>query len=156
MNTAKHSINSNLPPLQKKQSSFKKRVTYFPTIVFAALLGTYLDLYFVEKKLYEFPVRPFPELFSINISFTLITLPLLTGVFLFIAQRLNRVGRCCLLVAASALTPVVEMYSEKWGFFRHTGSWNHAYSILGYLLFLIIIWHVFKWTNKGIWSEKYN
>lgn len=52
-----------------------------------SLLGTYLDLYFVGKGLYEFPTRPLSPIFSINIAFTLIALPLFTMVFLLICSK---------------------------------------------------------------------
>jgi hypothetical protein len=115
-------------------------------MLFASLLGTYLDLYFVGKKLYGFPVRPFPEIFSINIAFTLIGLPVITGIFLSFAKRMERWKRWGLIVAVSAVAPVGEKLSEQWGFFVHTEEWKHAYSFFGYFLFLAMIWIFYKWT----------
>ena len=64
MNTVKHLKDLNLQPLQKK--SFPSLIKEFgPTVFLAILLGTYLDLYFVGKKMYMFPMRPFPEVFSL-------------------------------------------------------------------------------------------
>ncbi|WP_304625746.1 CBO0543 family protein [Sporosarcina sp. JAI121] len=76
VNIVKHLKNSRLP-LSRKRRFSRNAFLYLPSVLLASLLGTYLDLYFVGKRLYEFPVRPFAEIFSINIAFTLIVLPLL-------------------------------------------------------------------------------
>ncbi|EIJ82937.1 CBO0543 family protein [Bacillus methanolicus] len=150
MITAKHSKNLNLPHLPKKRSLYNKLLSYFPSIVFASWAGTYLDLYFVGKNLYEFPVRPLSEIFSINIAFTLIGLPIITAIFLFFAKRIEGWRRWGLMIVGSAVASMGERLSEYSGFFLHTEEWNHSYSFFGYLLFLVMIWNVFKWTNIGL------
>jgi hypothetical protein len=121
---------------------------YLPAILLAALLGTYLDLYFVGKNLYEFPVRPFPEVFSINIAFTLIILPLLMGIYLYLVDKVSRRNRLIFTLFLSALVPFIERKSVQFGFFSHGDQWNHMYSFIGYFLFLLLIWQFFKW-GKG-------
>lgn len=126
---------SSLQPWQKKRLPFK----YLASIVLASLLGTYLDLYFVGKELYQFPKRPFPEIFSINISFTLIGLPILVLVFLRAISQVNKWGKGGIILFASLLMPIFEKLSEVLGLFVHADSWHHMYTFFGYLLFLTII-----------------
>ena len=52
-------------------------------------MGTYLDLYFTGKGLYSFPIRPLSSIFSINIAFTLVGLPLLTSIYLYFSNKIN-------------------------------------------------------------------
>ncbi|WP_346729039.1 CBO0543 family protein [Lederbergia citrea] len=144
----KHSRNSSLSPLPRKRF-LDNTLSYFSTILIASLLGTYLDLYFVGKNMYEFPIRPFSTIFSINIAFTMVGLPLLTWMFLFLMNRLNRWKRLVLIFTLSIMGPAIEKMSEEGGFFFHSEKWSHSYSFFGYFLFLIIIWFVFKWCNRG-------
>ncbi|WP_281177274.1 CBO0543 family protein [Peribacillus loiseleuriae] len=67
----------------------KNSSNFLPSILLASLLGTYLDLYFIGKGFYSFPIRPMSTVFSINIAFTLIGLPLLIGVFLYACNKMN-------------------------------------------------------------------
>ncbi len=105
----------------------------------SSLVGTYLDLYFVGKGLYQFPHRLLPEIFSINIVFTLIGLPLLTMVFLYCLTHVNTLGKACLILFASLLMSIVEKLAERLGAFVHSDQWIHLYSFFGYLLFLTVI-----------------
>jgi len=126
---------SSLQPLQKKRLSF----SYLACMVLASLLGTYLDLYFVGKQLYQFPKRPFPEIFSINIAFTLLGLPILVMIFLRCISQVNKWGKAGVILFTSLLMPIFEKLAEVLGLFVHTERWQHFYTFFGYLLFLAII-----------------
>lgn len=132
----------------KRQFS-RNAFLYFPAILFATLLGTYLDLLFVGKKLYEFPIRPFSEIFSINIAFTLIILPILTGVFLYLCDKMPKWNRLVFILFLSVIVPIIEKMSVKWGFFYPKDQWNHIYSFIGYFLFLVLIWKIFEWGKSN-------
>ena len=132
---------SSLQPLQKKRLSF----SYLAGMVIASLLGTYLDLYFVGKQLYQFPMRPFPEIFSINIAFTLLGLPILVMIFLRCISQVNKWGKAGVILFTSLLMPIFEKLAEVLGLFVHTEGWQHFYTFFGYLLFLTIITLFFEW-----------
>lgn len=142
----KHLRDSSSPRLPKLRSS-RNAILYLPPILIASLLGTYLDLYFVGKHLYEFPNRPFPEVFPINIAFTLVVLPLGIGLFLYLADKMNIWSRFIFTLILSSLVPFIEMKSVQLGFFHHEEQWNHIYSFFGYFLFLVLIWKIFKWVK---------
>jgi len=117
-------------------------------MVLASLLGTYLDLYFVGKKIYQFPMRPFPEIFSINIIFTLFVLPILIFIFLRCISEINKWGKAGVILFISLLMPIFEKFAEEMGWFVHSEAWKHFYSFLGYLLFLTIIMMYGEWMAK--------
>lgn len=141
MKHLKSSKSQQLP----KQRFLRNVIFYLPAILFAALLGTYLDLYFVGKNLYAFPLRPFPEVFSINILFTLLILPLLTWLFLYLANKMARWKRLIFTLLLSILVPFIEKKSVQLGFLSHADQWNPLYSFIGYFLFLVLIWKMFRW-----------
>ena len=139
--------NSNLPPLQKKSfpPSNKSLLT---TMIFSSLIGTYLDLFFVGKGLYSFPKRPFPEVFSINVLFTLLALPVLMGAFILICRKLNKLKKALFILSLSLLITVLEKQSEALGFFVHHDSWNHLYSTFGYTFYFIFFYWFYQWLNR--------
>jgi hypothetical protein len=139
----KHWKSSNSPLLPKLRFS-RKAFLYLPAILFASLLGTYLDLYFVGKHFYEFPIRPFPEVFTINIAFTLFAVPLFTWIFLLLIDKMPKWSRLVFIIFLSMLPPIIEKMAVQWGFFRHDNQWNHLFSFFGYFLFLVLIWKIFK------------
>ncbi|MGX6444249.1 CBO0543 family protein [Neobacillus sp. K501] len=148
MNTAKHLKDSSLPPLPKKSSrSWIK--AYGPGVLLAALLGTYLDLYLVGTKMYMFPVRPIPEVFSINIAFNLAALPIMIFVYLHLMNQVNNWGKVGIVVFLSLVMPIFERFAELFGFFVHSDEWKHIYSFFGYLLFLTVIFAFSQWMNKS-------
>ena len=151
----KHLKNSSSPQSLKRRFS-RNVVLYLPAILFASLMGTYLDLIFVGKNLYEFPLRPFPGVFSINIAFTLVVLPFGTWVFLSLANKVSRWGRLVFALVISSLAPFIEKMSMQWGFFRHADQWNHLYSFVGYFVFFVLLWKVFKWGKVGVNSMNSN
>ncbi len=139
----KHLKGSNSPLLPKRRF-LRNAFLYLPSILFASLLGTYLDLYFVGKQVYEFPIRPFPEVFSINIAFTLIILPLSMWIFLFLVDKMLIWSRLVFILILSIFAPTMEILAVRLGFFRHGDQWNHVYSFFGYFMFLLLIWMIFK------------
>lgn len=144
----KHLKTSSSLPSRKRRFSHKLFM-YLPAILLAMLLATYLDLFFVGKQLYEFPVRPFPDVFSINIGFTVFILPLFMWLFLDLADKMSRWSRLVFTLLISVLVPFIEIMSEKIGFFYHGDQWNHSYSFIGYLLFLLLIWKIFNWCKMA-------
>ncbi|MEK4403692.1 CBO0543 family protein [Sporosarcina sp. FSL K6-6792] len=149
MNIVKHLKGLN-SPLSRKRLSSRNAFLYLPSILVASLLGTYLDLYFVGKQLYQFPVRPFPDVFSINIVFTLIILPMLIGLYLYLVDKMSKWSRLIFTFFLSALVPFIEKKSMQLGFFYHENQWNHIYSFIGYFLFLLLIWKIFEWVKSEV------
>ncbi len=143
----KHLKGSNSQLLPKRRF-LRNAFLYFPPILYASLLGTYLDLYFVGKHVYEFPIRPFPEVFSINIAFTLFILPLTIWAFLFLVDKMLIWSRLVFILILSIFAPTMEILAVRLGFFRHGDQWSHVFSFFGYFMFLLLIWMIFKW-GKG-------
>ncbi|MEH7097004.1 CBO0543 family protein [Neobacillus vireti] len=147
MNIAKHSNDSNLQLLPKKRLPSKYE---WGSMVLASLLGTYLDLYFVGKHFYQYPLRPFAEIFSINIALTLLVLPIMTLILLRSISQLTNWGKAGVILFVSLLMPVLEKLAELLGLFTHSVDWKHLYSFLGYLLFLTIVWLFHEWMVKRV------
>ncbi|MFC7391753.1 CBO0543 family protein [Scopulibacillus cellulosilyticus] len=149
MNTVKRLKKSNLQSWQKKRCFGKKnnnnRRAMIITILLVSLIGTYLDLIFVGKQMYTFPIRPFPDVFTINIAFTLIILPIFTAVFLQIAKRLRPLLKVIFILLIGLVASLVEQVAEKWGYFTHSASWDHSYSFFGYSIFLFLIYQFYRW-----------
>ncbi len=137
---------SNSRFLRKKQYLYRNPGS-FPAIVFAMLLGTYLDLYFTRIGMYSFPIRPFADVFDIHIVFNLAGIPVFIWVFLWVGRRVSKAGRGLLIIFFSLTGPVLEIFSESKGLFVHSEEWKHWYSFLGYFLFLLSVWAIFTWTN---------
>ena len=143
----------NSPRLPKRLSS-RNGFLYLPSILVASLLGTYLDLYFVGRNFYVFPVRPFPDVFSINIAFTLIILPLLIWLYLYLVDKMSKWSSFIFTLFLSALVPFIEKWSVQLGFFHNGNQWNHIYSFIGYFLFLLLIWKIFEWVKSEVRNAK--
>lgn len=119
-------------------------------MVLASLIGTFLDLYMVGKGYYQFPFRPFPEIFSINIGFTLIVLPFMTLIVLRTIDHLTNGGKAGVILLVSLLMPIFEKLAEMLGWFSHSEDWKHLYTFFGFLLFLTIISAFHEWMRKRI------
>ncbi|MFD1412267.1 CBO0543 family protein [Oceanobacillus jeddahense] len=146
-NTAKQWKKSSLPSLQKRQSfsdRSKKRQAYVIAALFSSIVGTYLDLFFVGIGMYHFPMQLFPEIFTVNIAFTLLILPISIILFLYVADRMLFLPRCIMILTISTAIIFIEKAAEKLGGFIHHPDWNHTYSFFGYMLFLVIVWRVFR------------
>ncbi|WP_449540215.1 CBO0543 family protein [Ferdinandcohnia sp. Marseille-Q9671] len=150
MNTVKHLKNSNSQQLPKKQSQFWIDSSYLVTILVGTVIGTYLDLYFVGKGVYSFPMRPLSDIFTIHIGFTLLGLPMMLCVFLYICQRLRLWQKISVILLLSSIMSVGERLSEEFGLFVHVESWKHIYSFLGYgvYLSLMLMLHTVLKTKK--------
>ena len=146
MNTVRHLNDSRLPSLPKRRLTFWNK-RYLATAILASLLGTYFDLYFVGKGMYQFPFRPLPEIFPINIAFTIVILPIFTMIFLFCYSKINKWGRIGLIVFISLLMPILERFVELFGLFSHSDQWEHIYTFFGYLVFLTIISAFYHWLE---------
>ncbi|MFD1705688.1 CBO0543 family protein [Siminovitchia sediminis] len=142
----KHYKISNLPYWQRKQYS-SNSYRYALSMMYAAMLGTYLDLLFTGLQFYSFPERPFSAVFQIHIVFTLVILPFLSFFFLYVGKSLKRSGRVLEIIFLAAAGPVLEMVAESYGLFLHTNEWKHWYSFAGYFLFWSSVWFIFRWTN---------
>ncbi len=108
-------------------------------MLLASLLGTYLDLYFIGKGMYYFPIRPFAAIFSINILFTLAVLPIFMIPLLKIMQRLNGWLKGIFVLSISLAMAALEKMAEDMGLFVHTEDWHHLYTFAGYSLFIGLI-----------------
>lgn len=137
MNIVKHLKNSNSQQSPKK--SFQYWIKFTPAVFLATLIGTYLDLYFVGTEMYSFPNRPFPNIFTINIAFTLVGLPLFITLFLYISMKVRYNQILTLALFLSLIFSVGEKVAENFGLFVHDRSWHHFYSFVGYFLFLLLI-----------------
>jgi hypothetical protein len=89
-----------------------------------------------------------PEIFSINIAFTLAGLPVLVFVFLSIMNQLNKWGKAGLILLLSLLMPILEKLAEVIGWFEHSEKWEHLYTSLGYLIFFTLIYTFYAWLKR--------
>jgi hypothetical protein len=89
--------------------------------------------------LYSFPERPFPEVFSIHVGFTLLGLPVMLIIFLSICQKLNLFGKLVAVFVLASTMACGEKLSEGFGWFIHETSWKHVYSLLGYTVYLLLM-----------------
>jgi hypothetical protein len=133
--------------LQKKRFPFWNK-DFIPAMILASVIGTFLDHYFVKSQLYEFPFRPFPEFFSVNIIFTFLGLPIFVMVFLHYMTRVNSWGKAGLIIFLSLLMPILEKFAEVCGLFVHSRDWKHIYTFAGYLIFLTTIYLFHQWLEK--------
>jgi hypothetical protein len=118
-------------------------------MVLAALLGTILDTFLVCMQLYEFPIRPLPGIFSINIFYSFIGLPIFVFIFLCTISQVNKWGRVGTILFVSLLMAIIEKLAEVLGLFAHSARWEHLYTFLGYLFFLTVISFFHDWFDKG-------
>ncbi|WP_243503726.1 CBO0543 family protein [Cytobacillus oceanisediminis] len=144
MHTVKHLKGSSSQPLPKKPSGIR---TYMPAMLLASLLGTYLDLYFIGKGIYYFPIRPFSAIFSINILFTLAILPIFMIPLLKIMQSLKGWLKGIFVLSISLAMAALEKMAEAMGLFVHAEDWHHLYTFLGYSLFIGLISAFHGWMN---------
>ncbi|MGO4886646.1 CBO0543 family protein [Anaerobacillus sp. MEB173] len=152
MNTVKHSRGLSSRSLQKKPLHHKgsnNGKAYLCTLLLASLIGTYLDLWMVGKGYYSFPFRPFPTIFSINIVFTLLVLPISTFFLIYFFKRINRLLRLVISILLSVVMAILEHFFEQLGFFVHSNDWSHFYSLFGYFVFIILMWKFYKWLNSN-------
>lgn len=117
-------------------------------MLLAALLGTYLDLLFVGRSLYHFPNRPFEGVFSINILFTLLILPVSMMNFLLIMELRNLWWKCSILILCSLSLSVLEKKAEELGFFVHSNHWSHMNTFIGAFIYFLLIYRFHHWVNN--------
>ncbi|MDP7978694.1 CBO0543 family protein [Bacillus sp. WLY-B-L8] len=129
---------------EKKQGRNDHKVIV-ATIIFSSLIGTYLDLLFVSKQIYAFPARPFPQVFTINIAFTLFILPICTALFVWIMKMLPTLSKIIFIISIGLCMSISERFAEQLGWFVHSEAWHHSYSFFGYLIFLLFMWRFYRW-----------
>ncbi|MGE7880640.1 CBO0543 family protein [Bacillus sp. NPDC094077] len=132
-------------------SSFEKKnnvLALIVTICLSSIIGTCLDIFFVTKQIYSFPIRPFPSIFSVNIGFTLLVLPILTTIFIQISKTLSAISRSLFIISIGICASIFEQIAEELGLFVHSADWDHIYSLFGYIIFLSFIWRVYNWIQK--------
>ncbi|MBT2706831.1 hypothetical protein J7I91_02775 [Pseudomonas sp. ISL-84] len=117
-------------------------------MLLASLLGTYLDLYYVGKELYDFPIRPLPSIFTINIGFTLLVLPITMILLLKIMQRCKSWLRVLLVLFISLAMAVMEKVAEDLGLFVHADDWNHLNTFVGYCVFIGLVYAFHGWVKR--------
>ncbi|WP_338036768.1 CBO0543 family protein [Neobacillus thermocopriae] len=139
--------------LQKRRLTFLNK-NYVICAVFASLIGTYLDLYFIGKGVYWFPIRPWSNIFSVNLWFTLVILPVFVIVFLHYVTQIHPRGKAGMILFISLLMPIMERLSEMFGWFAHSEKWEHIYSFFGYMLFLSFIYGFYLWLEKEKEGQK--
>ncbi|WP_152658539.1 CBO0543 family protein [Oceanobacillus sp. CFH 90083] len=152
-NTAKQWKKSSLSSSQKRQSFSEKNnewQAYIIAALFSSIIGTYLDLFFVGIGMYHFPMRLFPDIFTVNIAFTLLILPVSVILFLYVANRMLFLPRCMMVLTVSTAVIFIEKTAEQLGWLNHHPAWNHAYSFFGYMLFLIVVWSIFRFFRVKI------
>jgi hypothetical protein len=108
-------------------------------ILLGSLIATYLDLYFVGRGFYSFPLRPFPDIFTIHILFPLASIPVFLLLFLKLAGRMNVRGKIGLTLIFSLAASVFEKIAEDLGLFVHTDAWEHGYTFVGYFFYLLLL-----------------
>ncbi|MCM3243219.1 hypothetical protein M3598_10730 [Cytobacillus oceanisediminis] len=131
--------------MPKRPSGIK---SYIPAMLMASLLGTYLDLYFTGKGMYAFPTRPFSDIFTINIVFTLAVLPIFMIPLLKIMESLKGWFRGMFVMAISVAMAAAEKMAESIGMFVHAENWHHFYTFIGYCLFIGLIAAFHGWMNE--------
>lgn len=152
---AKRLRSLSLQPSQKKPlpSLNKVFLALFPCLLLGMLLGTYLDLYFVSKGVYLFPKRLFPALFTINIGYNLVILPVITGITMLLYYQMPLCSKTGFLFLFGLCASVVEKLAEAFGFFTHTPAWKHVYSLIGYPIYFLFLYSIFLFFLDKI-SEK--
>lgn len=151
INIAKHLRRLSWPSSRKKSyyQRNQRTKTWLSTILFASLIGTYLDLLLTGAGLYSFPSRPLPEIFTINILFTLCILPILSLIVIFILKRLHTLYRYLFMFICGLFAYIAEQTAEQFGLFIHSAYWKHEFSFFGYFLFLIMIWKFYSWLDEA-------
>lgn len=119
-------------------------------MLLASLIGTYLDLYFIGKQLYSFPIRPLPTIFSFNILFTLVALPFTMILFIKIIQKLKGWLKGIFVLCISLIMAAMEKMAEDMGLFVHADHWNHLNTFVGYCLLIFVIYAFHEWMNRKI------
>ena len=60
------------------------------------------------KRPFFFPLKDlFPEVFSINVVFTLLALPVMMGIFIMIYRKLNKLNKALFILSLSLLNHTV-------------------------------------------------
>ncbi|WP_369009381.1 CBO0543 family protein [Desertibacillus haloalkaliphilus] len=116
-------------------------------MILSSLVATYLDLWLVGKGFFTFPHRPFPEIFTVHIGFTLLIVPIMTVVFIYLFQRGNVVSKSALLMFVALGAALFENVSAYLGLLTLSAEWQSLYSSFGYPLFLLVMSMFHRWMQ---------
>ncbi|MED0992972.1 CBO0543 family protein [Bacillus nitratireducens] len=136
---------------QRKTFSSEKKNDFLAIVVtlfLSSIIGTCLDAFFINKQIYSFPARPFSSIFSVNIAFTLLVLPILTASFIQISKKLSPISRTLFIISIGVCASIFEQVAERLGLFVHSTDWQHSYSLFGYIIFFSLIWKLYNWMLK--------
>ncbi|WP_156112571.1 CBO0543 family protein [Halobacillus sp. BBL2006] len=122
--------------------------SYLFTMVSAALLTTYIELWFIGQGYYNFHARPFPAVFPVDIRFTLIVIPLFSLFALWIMKALNGWTRFGFIFLTGLLAMLLEPMIEEAGWIAFSSDWKHIYSFFGYSSFLLLIRLIHVLVNR--------
>jgi hypothetical protein len=103
----------------------------------------------VGKQLYSFPHRPFHAIFSINLLFTLVGLPIWTFLCLIFMRKQTRWVKAAIIFFFSIGMAVLEKKAEEFGLFAHSQTWSHQYTFIGCCLFLISVYQFHVWITTS-------
>jgi hypothetical protein len=118
-------------------------------MAFSSWLGTYLELFLTGKQLYRFDKRPFADIFTIDIRFTLVGIPLFTLFILYITKRMTFVYKVLFITIVSAIMTITEKLLGKLAWITYSEEWHHIYSFFGYFAFSFLILLLFRWLSSG-------
>ncbi|WP_314728240.1 CBO0543 family protein [Bacillus sp. Marseille-Q3570] len=154
MPTVNHLKNSLLRHLPRKRSSSekgKKRIPYVVAVLASVLICTYMELFFSGLGFYTFLQRPFPHIFTIDIRFTLIGIPVFTMAAIYALTIISKKSlRLFFILIISFIAMLAEIISEHLGLLAHSLSWSHAYSFFGYMVFTLVLWGLYRWIERYI------
>ncbi|KIL37344.1 hypothetical protein SD71_01290 [Cohnella kolymensis] len=159
MSIVKVSKNSSLPFSQKKRfiirTAKKSLRPSLITMVFSSWLGTYLELFLTGKQLYTFEKRPFADIFTIDIRFTLLGIPLFALFILYITKSMGFVYKLLFITIVSAVMTITEKLLGKLEWITYSEQWQHIYSFFGYIAFSFLMLLFFKWVSSGPINNKF-
>nr|WP_279626563.1 CBO0543 family protein [Halobacillus karajensis] len=146
------SKNSNGPSLPKKSYSTgngrRTFLSYLFTMISASLLVTYIEIWLITQNYYIFLTRPFPNVFPIDIRFTLLVIPAFTLFALWVMKSVSGLTRFVFIFLASVLAMVLEPVMEDIGVIAFSSKWKHIYSFFGYAAFLLLIQSIHDWVRR--------
>lgn len=117
-------------------------------MILASWVATYLELYLTGKGYYTLTYQPFSDIFTINILFTLLAIPLLTAIIIRITDEMELGQKVLLLTVISATLTLSEKILGQTKWISFSDQWQHGYSLVGYFLFFFGMTAFFGWLEK--------
>ncbi|RFU65205.1 hypothetical protein D0466_04685 [Peribacillus glennii] len=119
------------------------------SMLFASWLATYLELILTGTQLYTFQARPLTNIFSIDIRFTLIGIPVMTLFCVTALSWMNLLQRTLFLILIGLAMMLFEKISGRLGWIGYSDQWQHMYSFLGYPAFILVVFFFFTWCESA-------